>query len=590
MAAIDCNETWVVTTAKGVNVRTGPSTNNSIVMAYPTGREVKASKKDGSWIFVGSGWMCTTISSGPIMKCTATTAVAKETTKEVKQEQVIAEEKELSGIDAEKDILAFVNGGTVEPNNGDMELKSIRNVMAIHGLPYQFLPSADTRLDSKSTYVSSEINQGQPDGAALGRVYAERIIAKMPLFLITPGKPAFMKRFSKDSKQTVLDGMTKLVSGNTSALETMLNNVTETGRYYTFEFDYIRYYNFVNPMCRIAAQFLGIGESYLDGVPLKSVNWGDTEQANAFTPSRIQNFMHTGLPGCVPFYINSDTQISESFSNSTTQSMLANTVNQISDMGRELNFLLGYTSAAVGLDAFKNTDVAESVENVQEWMNGILSKNNFIESLSSNLATVAKGGKLTFPEIWSESSFSRSFDVNIKLTTPDCDPLSWYLNICVPLLHLIALVAPQTINPNPNGYMSPFLVRAMYKGLFNIEMGIITSMNITKGQDGAWTKDGLPTIVDVSFSIKDLYEAMSITNMTDSGKFDTMNNTALMDYIANLCGINIFKPEVARNIDMWLTQNYRNKITDLPFQIFGSIEQRMLNSIIGIYGNGISSR
>ena len=116
-------------------------------------------------------------------------------------------------------------------------------------------------------------------------------------------------------------------------------------------------------------------------------------------------------------------------------------------------------------------------------------------------------------------------------------------------------------------------------------MGIITSMSVTKGAECGWTKEGIPTVVDVSFTIKDLYEALSITDMQGSSEYDTMNNTAQMDYIANLCGINIFKPETSRQIEMWFVQNGKNRTLDALYNIYGNIEQRTMNKMMKIYQN-----
>ena len=62
-----------------------------------------------------------------------------------------------------------------------------------------------------------------------------------------------------------------------------------------------------------------------------------------------------------------------------------------------------------------------------------------------------------------------------------------------------------------------------------------------------------------------------------------MNNTALMDYIANLCGINIYKPEMSRLIDMWYVNNISNRATDIPSNIWSNIQQKVQNSIMGIF-------
>ena len=155
----------------------------------------------------------------------------------------------------------------------------------------------------------------------------------------------------------------------------------------------------------------------------------------------------------------------------------------------------------------------------------------------------------------------------------------------VPLFHLIGLVAPQGINANPNGYTNPFIVRAIYKGFFNVDMGIITSMSISKGAKCQWTPDGIPTSVEVGIDIKDLYPAMSITSTNnETFKYDTLNNTAQMDYIANLCGINIFKPEIARMIDMWYVNNFTNRIRDfVDIDIFGKMQTKVQNKIMNFF-------
>src|SRR5699024_7465962 len=116
-----------------------------------------------------------------------------------------------------------------------------------------------------------------------------------------------------------------------------------------------------------------------------------------------------------------------------------------------------------------------------------------------------------------DSDFSNSYDISIKLRTPDGDKLSWFLNIYVPLAHLICLTAPrEASDAGPNGYISPFLVRGFYKGLFNCDMGIITNLSITRGREKAWTLDGLPTEVDVSMELKDLYKMLAITPYTSA--------------------------------------------------------------------------
>ena len=159
-------------------------------------------------------------------------------------------------------------------------------------------------------------------------------------------------------------------------------------------------------------------------------------------------------------------------------------------------------------------------------------------------------------------------------------------------MHLIGLVAPRTKGKNTGGmnqnaYFQPFLVRAVYKSMFSVDTGIITSMDISKGDEGRWTPDGLPTSVTVSFTIKDLYQVMSIspTEYLEGGMLtgvgsDTYCNTTLMDYIGTLCGVNIFEPDVKRAVDMWYMMNLGNSVNDIiKTDIFTGIQNSIQNVV-----------
>ena len=439
------------------------------------------------------------------------------------------------------------------------EYTVIDNALSILGLPYQYLPEADCRID------------GSNDVGSLGEEYADHIVKHIPLLLMTPGKASFMTGYSDAEKENILSS---LVGGYNSDLSDILNR---TGRYYTFEAETSRYYKFLNPMCRIAAKYLDI-----DDREFANMNW------MKYTRTRLDKFADTGSVGAIPFYVDSDTSISESFGNSTTQSAMASTVNNISDMGRELNFLMGYSTTAMNIDIMQNADVASSVEALKSSVSSLMGKNKFIDNLANHLTTVAAGGRLIFPEIWSDSNFSKSYDINLKLVSPDNDNLSIFLNIIVPLMHMVAFVAPQTINNDPNSYVNPFLVRAAYKGMFSVDTGIITNMSVNKGAEGRWTPSGIPTVVEINFTIKDLYQVMSITDTTKLFGDNTINNTALMDYIGNCCGVNVFEPEIVRSIDMWASTSSNifrpiGSLLDFGYGIWASVQDKITTSIMRLY-------
>ena len=127
-------------------------------------------------------------------------------------------------------------------------------------------------------------------------------------------------------------------------------------------------------------------------------------------------------------------------------------------------------------------------------------------------------------------------------------------------------------------------------GFFNVDLGIITNMDISKGDQAQFNANGVPTTVDISFTITDLYEVMSITP-TDatSFKYDTLNNTAQMDYIANFCGVNVYKPEIGRTLSMWFVNNFTNRAKDfVSINFWGNMKTSLANRIANVFLYGRS--
>ena len=331
---------------------------------------------------------------------------------------------------------------------------------------------------------------------------------------------------------------------------------------------------------------MDIGDKTLFGTRLESLNWMD------FT-TRTLSDLFSGLSDIssyvsIPFYIESETQISESFSNDITDSSLTSIVDSVSDIGREAMFILGYGNSALNaqVETLAKMDNADDIRNSITSMFGSYAEGNgFLANVINQLTSVATGGRLIFPKIWSDSSFSRSYDVTIKLRSPDMDNFSIYCNVIVPFIHLLCMVLPRQIEDNPNGFYSPFIVRALYKGFFNVDMGIISSLSVTKGDTGMWNADGIPCSIDVNLTISDLYENISMTPTTAGNlSYDTLDNTCFMDYIATLCGINIYLPEIGRTIRMWMVNNLTNRVTDIiNVGLWGNIQNSIANAITNVW-------
>ena len=536
----------VVTNGGRLYIRSGPSMSYSIIGAFTNGTSgLRATQEQNGWYYMvdQGGW-----SSADWLRIDENLGVQQSVSRPA-QERV---QKRYT----EAELLAMYR----ETQDSSFDAENIsqlitKSIDGIYGVPYQFMPSVDPKMD----------------GTMFGQIYAEKIIARMPLLLLAPGKVNFTRAYKdKDSAaQSILAQI-----DNAVGVDELAQATNNAGRYYTFDYDYAEYYKYVNAMCMSGAYFLGIenakikvGDTYKD---IKSVDWGSfgTDTFKKILSNREY----------VAFYVDSASQTNETLSNTTTESQLASKVNSFADTGREISFLLGATTGTEFANSYGSQElIDQAMATIQDISSQYLNGNKLFEDIGKNFATIACGGKLIFPEIWSDSDFSNSYDINIKLRTPDGDKLSWFLNIYVPLAHLICLTAPREASDSgPNGYVTPFLVRGFYKGLFNCDMGIITSLSITRGREKAWTLDGLPTEVDVSLELKDLYKMLSITSYTSAGSF--VNNIGLMDYIANMCGININEPDFTRSVEIYcMLKGY--KLTHITTDIWHTIENDITNRI-----------
>lgn len=456
--------------------------------------------------------------------------------------------------------------------------------MGFFGIPYQFDENTDEKIP----------------GSVYGITYAKRILSRMPIMMVTPGHAQYMAEFKKEEKFLELSKLmgispTDENDANEVTLMDIIGSSTtgellNSGRYFTFEFDDTEYFKYVNPMCQAGAKFLGIDKTTItvetindDGKVIKGTN----ALINFDWSKAVVNSIKRNIRAekTISFYIDGYTTSDEDFSNSTTESQLANKINQFADIGREIQFLLGTPSGHTP-KWMKPVDLQSTIDDIQAMSNEYLRENGLLTDIAKNFATVATGGQLLFPEIWADSEYSKSFTVSIKLRTPDNDVLSWYLNIYVPLCHLVALTMPRQVetdkgNRIPNGYMSPFLVRAYLKGAFNCDCGIVTSLSISRGKEGSWNINGLPTEVDVNLSFKDLYSMIMLSKSTNKVSW-FMANTGLMDYIACNCGVNINEPDIIRQVNMY-AELVKNKYLQMPNRMWSKLTENIEHGIMNIY-------
>ena len=438
----------------------------------------------------------------------------------------------------------------ISDDKSGMDLK-VSSIRGIFGCPYQFMPEVDPRENF------DDMVDDKP-----GVIYLDKIISRIPLLIMVPGEPVFLPDGTDDEKRFFLDLLNGADTTKNSAGQTMEEALTSKPiKYYGLKPMWDKYYrDFVDPMLSAVATFMNLRNVDYFGDSLGTWSWENNlpDELNAFSAYR----------GGVAFYLNADSSFSEGFNNSSAPSALLSKVNSLSDIGREINFIMG--SRGEGTLMGKIHDVGKDLGAGAGEITQKMMPEGLLGSLASGISsTVIQGGKLMFPEIWSDSSYSRDYNINLKLVSPDNDDYSIFLNILNPLVHIIAMVAPH--NVDVNGYISPFIVRVFYKGVFSCPMGMIQSVSFTKGGEGNWSQSGLPTVVDVSISIKELYSTMSIGQSGTGMEV----NTSQMDYLANLCGINIMEPDLRRQFYLWNTLHGPESIIR---QIKG-LDDRLINEV-----------
>jgi len=179
------------------------------------------------------------------------------------------------------------------------------------------------------------------------------------------------------------------------------------------------------------------------------------------------------------------------------------------------------------------------------------------------------------PEVWSDSTFDKSYSISMKLRSPYGHRLSVFENEFVPLAFLVGFSASRKIGLQ--SYTNPFYVKMFAKGLFSVPMGMITSLSISRGEDSNdRTVEGFFRTTSINISVKDVLPTMAVG--LGGGEMSIMNasNLGMNNYIFTLCGIDFV--ERAN-----LLQIFKNKFIKLQQTV-------MAYDPTGLIGDGAKGR
>jgi len=257
----------------------------------------------------------------------------------------------------------------------------------------------------------------------------------------------------------------------------------------------------------------------------------------------------------IPFLIHKDVSANESINNSTQQNPLQATLNGV---------------AAENEAAKLNNDQNGGAKNAWEQLKqASVSK---IERLVAGIGrgdagTVISGeGRIALPELWTESSFEKTVSMSFTFKAPYGNDLCVFENVYIPFILLFCMSMPRQIGSKT--YTSPFIIKCSSPGFFNIPMGIITSMSISRGEDkNNWTAAGRPRSIKVDISVKDISPTMMMSMSRGISLPLFLANDGFQGYLNMLGGLSIRdQKDILANVGRWwnVTKDRIDALTAIP--------------------------
>lgn len=246
------------------------------------------------------------------------------------------------------------------------------------------------------------------------------------------------------------------------------------------------------------------------GMTQSITEWGDVSSSKLFDYMRAHQRDGTQF---ATFRVNHKGSMSESFSNSTRESDIAQTLNSKVSAGR--NASMTYMGGAV-------TEFMGSVkEAVSSFAAGALDSVNM-----GGLATLAGTAFVDIPKVWENSSAQLPrADYTVPLVSPYGNKMSRLINLYVPISMLMAAALPRSAGRS--AYTSPYLCQIYHQGRVQCQLGMIDSLTITRGTGNVgWNAEHEMLGAEITFSVIDLSSVLHVPIKSGFGGGSTFAKVA----------------------------------------------------------------
>ena len=450
-----------------------------------------------------------------------------------------------------------------------------------------------TILNPQFQFNKRDDPRTNPVYTKIGRIYSSEVMNNWPIVLFQPGRIKYHTGFAKMLGLGSGAGMNETLirtggEGLLGVLSKLWTGVTDIvgvvgsigsaifGGNKVIEFRQARnlFKQYVEFLWKDLATIMGL---YTDNGYCGSIKDLDL---NKVIPTNIMNA--EGGSGVnvlndqfISFRCSKDIIGSETFSNSTETNPLMESMNATASQNDEANPNDGET----GLGAVK-----AGVKKLGLKM---------ASSFSEQAAVLSGKGKITLPDVFSSSSFSRSFTCSFKFHYPYGDPMGKFENLDIPFLTLLTMSAPRQIGKM--SYTSPFAVRVFVKNKIMINYGMVESLSVTRGGDGNdWGPDGFPKTLTVEINIKDMEPNISLplasrgpVRMALESMFPSCG---ISEYLATLGGLSLddmthnFRKSHFKRAGMMFVNAWKAKLD--PSNIVSSVANtRAVSNIIGLFSS-----
>ena len=402
--------------------------------------------------------------------------------------------------------------------------------------PFQFNKRDDVRTNPVYTKI--------------GRVYSTQIMNNWPVALIQPGRFKYNTSFMKllgfgggaSANEMLIrtggEGIKGLaakffscIADNLAIVGTIGSAIFGGSRAVEFRQSINLYKIYVRFLWTNLAADMGLIDGTKYAGSIKNLNLNSVLPTNYLvssseigTDGKFANYLNDQY---LPFRCGKGVTTTESFSNSMSSNPLMDKINEISQSNNE---------AANG----DSVTQALFTKGPGTALQGFALK---AASSFSDAASVASGkGFITLPDVFTSSTFTRSFSFDFKFHSPYGDPMSIFENEYIPYMMLLAITAPR--QTGKLSYTSPFAVRIMVKNRIMINFGMVESLTLTRGGDNNdWTPQGYPKTLTCALSIKDMEPNISLPLASRGPLRSAMEvmfpTTGISEYLASLGGLSM---------------------------------------------------